>query len=81
MGYREKLLAAALTGAVLGAAGCGASTASQTAGTTPVAASGEKHSCKGEASCNGQHSCKGEASCNGAAANPPDPSAEGGTGE
>jgi hypothetical protein len=74
MGLSEKLLAAALTGAVLGAIGC-ASTQSQP--TTPEGATGEKHACKGEhASCKGDHTCNGHAAPTGDAA-PPEPSAEG----
>lgn len=67
MGLTEKLLAAALTGAVLGAVGCG-STSSQAQPTTPEGASGEKHGCKGEHSCKAENGCKGEHSCNGQAA-------------
>lgn len=67
MSLSDKLLAAALTGAVLGAAGC-ASTSSQSQPTTPEAAAGEKHQCKNGGSCQGDHQCKGEHSCNGGAA-------------
>jgi hypothetical protein len=67
MSLSDKLLAAALTGAVLGAAGC-ASTASQSQPTTPESATGEKHQCKGGNSCQGEHHCKGEHSCNGSKA-------------
>ena len=63
MSLTDKLIAAALTGAVLGAVGC-ASTSSQSQPTTPEGVA-EKHSCKGEHSCNGQNSCKGENSCSG----------------
>jgi len=66
MSLTDKLIAAAFTGAVLGAVGC-ASTASQAEPTTPGTATAEKHSCKGEASCSGKSSCKGEHSCSGQA--------------
>ncbi|HEX2676389.1 MAG TPA: hypothetical protein VHM19_07110 [Polyangiales bacterium] len=59
MSFTNKLIAAALTGAVLGAAGCSSTTAN-TEPTTPAA--GDKASCKA-----GGGSCKGAASCNGAA--------------
>ena len=72
MSLMDKLLAAALTGAVLGAAGC-ASTAAQGEPTTPAA--GDKADCKGNASCKGADSCKGanaeggdKASCKGQSA-------------
>jgi hypothetical protein len=82
MSLSDKLLAAALTGAVLGAAGC-ASTSSQSQPTTPESAAGEKHQCKGGNSCQGEHHCKGEHSCSGTKAEggeaaAPAPAAEGG---
>ena len=49
----ERLLAAALLGSVLGAAGC-ASTTTQSDSTMPPGASAEKASCKGQHGCNGQ---------------------------
>jgi hypothetical protein len=67
MSLSDKLLAAALTGAVLGAAGC-ASTASQSQPTTPESAAGDKHQCKGGNSCQGENHCKGEHSCKGSGA-------------
>jgi hypothetical protein len=62
MNAMEKLLAAALMGSVMGAAGC-ASTTAQSEPTTPGA---EKAACNGKASCKGEAgSCKGHASCKG----------------
>jgi hypothetical protein len=49
----ERLLAAALLGSVLGAAGC-ASTTAQSDSTMPPGASAEKASCKGQHGCNGE---------------------------
>ena len=49
----EKLLAAALLGSVLGAAGC-ASTTAQSEPTMAPGASAEKASCKGQHGCGGQ---------------------------
>lgn len=73
MGLNDKLLAAALAGAVLGAVGCGASNQAQP--TTPEGASGEKHQCKGEHQCSGQHQCKGEHGCGGQPQGAADPAA------
>ncbi|MET0388534.1 MAG: hypothetical protein ABW321_21360 [Polyangiales bacterium] len=64
MTLSEKLLAAALSGAVLGAVGC-ASTSGQSQPTTPENAAGDKHGCKGEHGCSGEHSCGGKHGCKG----------------
>jgi hypothetical protein len=73
MKLTESLLAAAVTGIVMGAAGCNKDapppanpTGPASAATTPPA-DGAKHACKGQNNCKGQGGCKveGKNSCQG----------------
>ena len=64
MSLNDKLIAAALMGAVLGAAGCASSPA---AGEPTTPAAGDKASCKGAMACKNADGTD-KASCKGAAA-------------
>jgi hypothetical protein len=64
MNTHSGLLAAAVTGLLLGATGCASHTSSadpEAPKPTPIASGGEAHACKGMNACKGQGGCKTEA--------------------
>ena len=74
MNTQSGLLAAAVTGLLLGASGCASNSSAEPEAPkpTPVASGGEAHGCKGMNACKGQggckteaHGCKGQNECKG----------------
>jgi hypothetical protein len=68
MKMTDTLLAAAVTGILLGVTGCGGAPAPEAeTGTSEAAMTGAKHDCKGMNACKGQGGCKveGKNACKG----------------